>query len=71
MKKKTVKNDVIKCQGVDLGILQGELVNARKNAKASANALSRAEDLNSASKAALATAIEKLNAASRAVLAAG
>jgi hypothetical protein len=70
MKKKIIPV-IIKCQGVDLGVLQGELANARKNAKASANALSRAEDLNSASKAVLATAIEKLNAASRAVLAAG
>jgi hypothetical protein len=71
MKKKIAKPVTVHCQGVDLGILQTELANARKNAKASANALSRAEDLNSASKAALATAIEKLNAASRAVLAAG
>jgi hypothetical protein len=65
MKKKIAKPVIVHCQGVDLGILQTELANARKNAKASANALSRA------SKAALATAIEKLNAASRAVLAAG
>lgn len=54
---------------VDLGALQGEFVNASRDAKAKSKAYGLAEAANDNAKARLSAIKEKLSSASRAVLA--
>lgn len=58
----------VKPQGVDLGVLQTELLDANKNVKASAKRLADAELASDEAKAKQRSAVERLAAASKAVL---
>lgn len=58
----------VKPQGVDLGVLQTELLDANKNVKASGKRLADAELASDEAKAKQRSAVERLAAASKAVL---